>query len=242
MNMAIHRLPWPDPDIEALDHALRKWLYPYSLNSSTERDHELRKLSEGLLIEGWLWPDQDNLPLPRWQWTALMSHVVGHIGLAVDIPGAILQASSTDVGSPNRSLVALSACAWVSGAARALVDTTVSYVGIRRQFGQTIGQFQVVQHRAVDMHSDTEALHALMWTVASLPIEPEPIEALDALVDVCWRYWRKVSQSAVQLHGAIAMTNDLPVGKVVLHGESILAQYAQPVDRVGRRVTSIFEE
>ena len=235
--MTIDRLPWPDAEIGSLEHALRKWLQAHTSGATGDRARELLELPGRLAADDWLWADQDSLPLPRGQWVALLAETIGHAQLPVDIPGAIRDAACTESDS-GVSWAAFSACGWVSGAGRALVDATVDFVGIRKQFGQTIGQFQVVQHRAVDMYADTESMHALLWTVAASLKDTGTADGLDALVDVCWRYWRRVSQAAVQLHGAIAMTHDLPVGTLVLHGESILARYAQPMVSSGRRAAS----
>ena len=47
-------------------------------------------------------------------------------------------------------------CAEAIGAMSVLNDTTVEYCKTRKQFGQPIGKFQVLQHRMVDMFMQYE--------------------------------------------------------------------------------------
>ncbi|QGN54612.1 acyl-CoA dehydrogenase family protein [Novosphingobium sp. Gsoil 351] len=107
------------------------------------------------------------------------------------------------------------ACIAVEAAAimRRLVRDTVSYTRQRHQFGQTLSQFQVVQHRLVDMHIQARRAEA---------IGRRAMEALDGPADVRSRIvsaakatvaaaGRYVGQQAVQLHGAMGMTAELPL-------------------------------
>jgi hypothetical protein len=233
--MTPDRLPWPDGELGPLEQALRKWLLPFApaARGSQTAPPDLLQRLQG---EGWLWPDAEALPVPRGEWVALLAQTTGHLGLRIKLPGAIHQAAAaTDVAD---DWAALAACGWASGAARGLVDATLEHLGTRQQFGQVIGRFQAVQHRAVDMHADAEALNALLWSEApTLGTTADP-DGLDALVDFCWRASRRIGQAAIQLHGAVAMTEELGLGAQVLHAESLLAQHAQPLHRATRRAAS----
>src|SRR3546814_4495545 len=65
------------------------------------------------------------------------------------------------------------------GAMQALHDTTLAYVKTRKQFGRAIGDFQVIQHRLVDMMMQVEAARSLAM-LASLKADAEPAERAKA--------------------------------------------------------------
>lgn len=99
-----------------------------------------------------------------------------------------------------------------------LCDMTVEYLKTREQFGQAIGKFQVLQHRAVDMRINLELARsmALLATVAA-----DDDDALRRARDISaaraaiGKASRIVCQSAIQLHGAIALTQEYPAGLYV---------------------------
>jgi len=100
------------------------------------------------------------------------------------------------------------------GAMQALHDTTLAYVKTRKQFGRAIGDFQVIQHRLVDMMMQVEASRSLAM-LASLKADAEPAErakaAAAAKVQI-GKAGRFVGQQAIQLHGGMGMTDELDVG------------------------------
>jgi alkylation response protein AidB-like acyl-CoA dehydrogenase len=108
-----------------------------------------------------------------------------------------------------RSLAVSGAACLLAGAARALVDHTVDYVGVRHQFGRPVGSFQAIKHAVADM-----AVMADMATAAALG-------AFDAVAtadpDDAWRRARAAKAyagsaadlanvSSLQLHGGIGFT------------------------------------
>ncbi len=101
------------------------------------------------------------------------------------------------------------------GAMAAMNDLTLEYSRTREQFGKPIGSYQVVQHRLADMFMAMEqgrsmALLATMSVHESDPFELARYIALSKVgVGQAGRY---VSQSAVQLHGGIGMTEEYAVG------------------------------
>ncbi|MBS3651990.1 acyl-CoA dehydrogenase family protein [Pseudaminobacter sp. 19-2017] len=112
----------------------------------------------------------------------------------------------------DRALVYL--CAEGVGAMGALCEQTLAYVKIRKQFGQPIGDFQVIQHRIVDMRVQLECARALTLYAASVS-DGEPVErarAASAAKAQVGRSARFVGRAAVQLHGGIGMTDELAVG------------------------------
>jgi alkylation response protein AidB-like acyl-CoA dehydrogenase len=109
---------------------------------------------------------------------------------------------------------AAAVCSEAVGCMRRVVADTVEYCKQRRQFGQTIGSFQVLQHRMVDMYMELEqSVAAVYLAVLNLDAEPDTrARAVSAAKATIGRAARFVGQNAVQLHGGMGMTEELPVG------------------------------
>lgn len=108
---------------------------------------------------------------------------------------------------------ALAGCAEAVGCMAALVDRTAEYLRTREQFGRKIGEFQVLQHRLVDMYMALEPARSL--TLAAALRADGPVAERQRLVaaarQVCAEAGRLVGQTAVQLHGGIGVTDELDV-------------------------------
>ena len=101
------------------------------------------------------------------------------------------------------------------GCMEVLYKDTVEYCKTRKQFGQPIGKFQVLQHRMVDMFMEHEQAKSLMYMAAMRMEEgygPEARKAVSALKVQAGTGGRFVGQNAVQLHGGMGMTDELRVG------------------------------
>jgi len=99
------------------------------------------------------------------------------------------------------------------GAMQALLDATVEYTKTRRQFGQPISNFQVLQHRMADMYMKVEETRSLLFN-AIIQVDAAGAEAAAACAALQVKVaeaGRFVSQQAVQLHGGIGMTDELGV-------------------------------
>lgn len=100
------------------------------------------------------------------------------------------------------------------GLMKKVLADTVDYTKQRKQFGQAIGTFQVLQHRMVDMHMEVEQSVAAVY-LAILNLDAEPVEralAVSAAKATICRAARFVGQNAVQLHGGMGMTEELAIG------------------------------
>lgn len=107
-----------------------------------------------------------------------------------------------------------SSCAEASGLLERLLDDTVAYAKQREQFGQTIGSFQALQHRMVDMHLQLELVRSAAL-LACQTLDGDTAERAHAasaakitLTEAC----RFIGQNAVQIHGGMGMTDELAVG------------------------------
>lgn len=103
-------------------------------------------------------------------------------------------------------------CAEAVGVMQASVEATVEYLKTRQQFGQPIGRFQALQHRAVDMLVHLEQSRSMMWLAALRCTEADEalrVRSLAAAKVVVGQGARFIREQAVQLHGGIGMTDEL---------------------------------
>lgn len=99
---------------------------------------------------------------------------------------------------------------------QACLDRTAAYVEERQQFGKDIIEFQLVQGRLADMIMEVEAARLLIWRAASAAGTGAP-EALNASIAKCFanEMARRVSQSAMQLHGGYGYTTEYEIERFV---------------------------
>jgi alkylation response protein AidB-like acyl-CoA dehydrogenase len=101
------------------------------------------------------------------------------------------------------------------GAMEAMNEMTLEYSKTRVQFGQPIGSYQVVQHRLSDMFMAQEQGRSMAMLATMSVDNPDDAERRHdfALAKVgVGQAGRYVSQSAVQMHGGIGMTEEYAVG------------------------------
>jgi pimeloyl-CoA dehydrogenase small subunit len=106
-------------------------------------------------------------------------------------------------------------CAEAVGAMAAMHETTVDYMKTRKQFGVTIGSFQVLQHRAADMLIAVEQARSMAMLATMMTAEDDVRErraAISAAKVQIGRSGRFVGQQAIQIHGGIGMTMETKVG------------------------------
>jgi alkylation response protein AidB-like acyl-CoA dehydrogenase len=97
---------------------------------------------------------------------------------------------------------------------RATNAATLDYTKSRKQFGQPIARFQVLQHRMADMFLQCEQATSMSYLAAMKCLDPDAGErrrALSAAKVVIGQAGRYVGQQAVQLHGGMGMTDELVV-------------------------------
>ena len=133
-------------------------------------------------------------------------------------------ASRDALGAPGDALktiehvtdIALTALAAEAlGAMAAAHETTLEYLKTRKQFGVTIGSFQALQHRAVDMLVELEQARSMALFATMMVDEPDAAErskAISAATVQIRRSGRYIGQQAVQLHGGIGMTLEYKIG------------------------------
>jgi pimeloyl-CoA dehydrogenase small subunit len=105
-------------------------------------------------------------------------------------------------------------CAEAVGCFKVLNEATLTYSKTRKQFGQPIGNFQVLQHRMVDMFMAAEQSISMTYMVTLKLDEPDrqrKLAASGAKVQI-GKAGKLISQDAVQIHGGMGMTDELNVG------------------------------
>lgn len=105
----------------------------------------------------------------------------------------------------------LAHCAEVAGTADVVLSITRDYVTTRKQFGRSIASNQIIQHRLVDLFVEIEELKAF-WRETALSPQSHSIAALAAHATAIAQH---VWEEAIQLHGAIGMTEEYELGEYV---------------------------
>ena len=96
------------------------------------------------------------------------------------------------------------------GAAAQSFDVTLEYLKTRTQFGQLIGTFQALQHRAAKMFTDLELTRSCVEAaLAAIDRNANDVPALCSLAKAQGRrrLAHLVSNEMVQMHGGIGMTD-----------------------------------
>ena len=105
-------------------------------------------------------------------------------------------------------------CAEAVGAMKVTNETTLDYSRQRKQFGVPIGSFQVLQHRMADMLMEYEQSVSMCY-LATIKLDEDEVtrkKNVSAAKVRIGQAARFVGQSAIQTHGGMGMTDELPVG------------------------------
>jgi alkylation response protein AidB-like acyl-CoA dehydrogenase len=136
-------------------------------------------------------------------------------------------------------------CAEGVGVVRKLLEDTVEYSKTRQQFGQPLARFQVLQHRMVDMFLAREMAAAAtaqaassinaaaasgVWSDAQLAVASAKLNVAEAC--------RMVGEAAVQLHGGMGMTAELPVSHYFRRA-TVIARYLGTPDQMRRHIADL---
>ncbi|OSJ13592.1 pimeloyl-CoA dehydrogenase small subunit [Bradyrhizobium canariense] len=106
-------------------------------------------------------------------------------------------------------------CAEAVGCFAKMQSITLDYLKTRQQFGKTIGSFQVLQHRAVDMFVELEQSRSMAMYAAMMAAEDHAMErarAISAAKVQIGQSAKAIGQQSIQLHGGVGMTMEYSVG------------------------------
>ena len=102
------------------------------------------------------------------------------------------------------------------GIMQACMDIVVPYIHDREQFGQSIGQFQLVQGKVADMYTQMNAARAYVYTVAKSGDRGETTrkDAAGAILYAA-ELATKIALDAIQLLGGNGYINEYPTGRLL---------------------------
>jgi alkylation response protein AidB-like acyl-CoA dehydrogenase len=112
----------------------------------------------------------------------------------------------------DRAMAALGAEA--VGIMQTLLEQTLEYTKIRKQFGRPLSANQVIRHRLADMAMQCDEARSMALR-AALMVDAEPVargraaSGAKAKIGKCARF---VAEQSVQLHGAMGVTEELDIG------------------------------
>lgn len=135
-------------------------------------------------------------------------------GVAVGADAVLGEGEAARRVAAQASLLhAMAVTAEAGGLAGRLFADTLAYAGQREQFGQPIGRFQALQHRLADMFVAVEEIRSLALAMTrgaedggapGRTVSQAVVGAVDRALHV--------AKEAIQLHGGVGMTDDLPLG------------------------------
>ena len=145
----------------------------------------------------------------------------------VAVPGDALLPGGIDLIERVVDAGTAAICAEAAGIAGQMVAQTVEYTKQRKQFGQPIAKFQVLQHRMSDMFMESEQI-ASMALMAALKLDGAA-DARKADISLAKakvaRSLQFVGQNAVQTHGGIGITMELAIGHYFKRATMIEGQF-----------------
>jgi alkylation response protein AidB-like acyl-CoA dehydrogenase len=101
------------------------------------------------------------------------------------------------------------------GLAQGALDHTIAYVKERKQFGQTISEFQAIQHQIARAATDLEAARLLVYNAARLRDAGQPFLTEAAMCKLfASEVAERVTSLAVNLYGGYGFVKDYPVEKL----------------------------
>jgi alkylation response protein AidB-like acyl-CoA dehydrogenase len=133
-------------------------------------------------------------------------------------------------------LILAGRCAEAVGLMQRMITDSIDYLSQRKQFGTAIGRFQSLRHRAADMQ---------LAAMKAAALTEEAIVAVDqgradraqavgaACIEVCDAV-RIVGESAVQIHGAMGLTEELSLGGHFKRALAIAAAFGPRADQLAR--------
>lgn len=117
----------------------------------------------------------------------------------------------------------IGAAAELTGVGQGAFDITTAYLKTRKQFGQLIGEFQALQHRAAHLYSELEIAEAAV--IKAQQLLDGNSERAELMVSVAKAKAAKACNLAVregvQMHGGVGMTDEFDIGLYMKRDRSL---------------------
>ena len=132
-------------------------------------------------------------------------------------------------------------CAEGIGVMDVLFEDTLAYLKDRRQFGKPLASHQALQHRLVDMHAlwqEAVGMAAMAVQALDAPGTRDDVSAREMAISSAKVHvagaLRQLGQEAVQLHGAIGVTDEFHISHYFKRATSLSLQHGD-IDHHRRR-------
>ena len=103
-----------------------------------------------------------------------------------------------------------------TGIMQACMDVVLPYIHQRQQFGQAIGEFQLIQGKLADMYTQMNACKAYLYTVAAACDRGETTRKDAAgVILYCAERATAMALDAIQILGGNGYINDYPTGRLL---------------------------
>jgi alkylation response protein AidB-like acyl-CoA dehydrogenase len=93
-------------------------------------------------------------------------------------------------------------------------ERTMAYLKERKQFGELIGTFQALQHRAAEMYAELELARSIV--IKALQAVDEGADNVPSIASACkaklCEVATRVTNESIQMHGGIGMTDEFEIG------------------------------
>jgi len=115
----------------------------------------------------------------------------------------------------NFELERLVICAGVLGQAQAAYEDAARHAATRKQFGQKIGDFQLIQLKLVNMAVKLENLRNLVYKSAWMVDNGVPLKTMAAITKLyAGQAGFEIADDALQIHGGLGMTEDCRISRI----------------------------
>jgi len=102
------------------------------------------------------------------------------------------------------------------GIAQACVDQCIKYANERKQFGKTIGNYQLIQKMIAEMATETEMMRNFLYNAAYRYDQGEKGPVIAAQVKLAIpKMATKIALDAIQLHGGYGYSREFPVERMM---------------------------
>ena len=141
-------------------------------------------------------------------------------GQLVQSPQLLLRGAAVlDAVERAQQIGSLLTCVQAVGAAGAMIEQTIEYLGTRVQFGVQLATFQALRHRVVEMYVAYENASGMVRRLVEQATRERPGDAREiALVKLyvgnASRMWSEVG---IQLHGGMGMTWETLAARLAMH-------------------------
>ena len=158
--------------------------------------------------------------------------LIGEEGGGLPLVNKVLDEASAAVGAE------------AVGVLRKLHEGTLDYAKQRKQFGTAISNFQVLQHRMVDMFMNVEQSVSMtyMATIKLDETDAERAKAVSAAKVQIGKACKFVGQNAIQIHGGMGMTDELSIGHYFKRATIIEGLYGSVDHHLRRYETLSFDK